>query len=177
MERKQKKLILKDLPRKMVFIAGPRQAGKTWLAKDIAKNFSHPVYLSYDHAEDRSIIKHAAWKSTADLIIFDELHKMPRWKNYLKGLYDTKSENVAIIVTGSARLDIVRKAGDSLAGRYFTHHLLPFSPAELNDTSFVDDINRFIERSGFPEPFLVEDPIDADRWRITVNASNFAQIF
>ncbi len=166
MERIQKQFILKDLPRKMVFIVGPRQAGKTWLAKNIAKDFANPIYLSYDHLEDREIIRQESWKSSTDLLILDELHKMPRWKNYLKGLYDTKPEKLAIIVTGSARLDILRQAGDSLAGRYFTHHLMPFSPAELKNTKFAHDINRFIIRSGFPEPFLAENQTDADRWRL-----------
>ena len=57
---------------------------------------------------------------------------MPEWKNYLKGLYDTELEHLKIIVTGSARLDEFKQAGDSLAGRYFVHHLLPFSTAELH---------------------------------------------
>lgn len=166
MERKQKELILKDLPKKMVFLVGPRQTGKTWLVKEIAKNFSRPEYLNYDRIDDRKIIKNAAWTLDTDILIFDELHKMPGWKNYIKGIYDTKPQNQKIIVTGSARLDIFRQAGDSLAGRYFLHHLLPFSPAELANTIYANDINRFIERSGFPEPFLAEDPIEADRWRL-----------
>jgi predicted AAA+ superfamily ATPase len=90
---------------------------------------------------------------------------MPKWKNYLKGLYDTKPAHQQIIVTGSARLDIVRRVGDSLAGRFFLHHLMPFSPAELRATSLADDIGRFIERGGFPEPFLTNEPIEAERWR------------
>lgn len=165
MERTQKAQILKDLSQKIVFIVGPRQVGKTWLAKDIAKAFPNSVYLNYDHLEDREIIASEGWKAATDLLILDELHKMPNWKNYLKGLYDTKPQQLRIIVTGSARLDIVRQVGDSLAGRYFIHHLLPFSPAELQKTEFANDIDRLIERSGFPEPFLASNALDADRWR------------
>jgi len=165
MERLQKQLILKDLPKKMVFLVGPRQSGKTWLAKDILKNYPNGLYLNYDNFADRKIIKQAAWKSNTSLLVLDELHKMPGWKNYLKGIYDTKTEQLQILVTGSARLDIFHQVGDSLAGRYFIHHLLPFSPAELKNTIYAKDSERFLARGGFPEPFLAEDPIDAARWR------------
>lgn len=165
MQRTQKQLILKDLEKKMVFIVGPRQAGKTWLAKDIAKDFNNSLYLSYDHFDDRKIIKQEAWREDTELLVLDELHKMPGWKNYLKGLYDTKPAHLKIMVTGSARLDIFRQVGDSLAGRFFIHHLLPFSPAELRKTKYNKNIDRFIERGGFPEPFLAASLRDANRWR------------
>jgi len=165
MERAQEKFIVHDLPKKMVFIVGPRQAGKTWLAKNIAKEYPNSVYLNYDHFEDRKIITDEAWRVETPLLILDELHKMPNWKNYLKGVYDTKLPNLKIIVTGSASLDIFRQVGDSLAGRFFIHHLLPFSPAELKNTQFAHNLERFLARGGFPEPFLTDDPLDAERWR------------
>ena len=183
MEREQKDKIIQDLAKKMVFIVGPRQAGKSWLAKDIAKGFKRTTYLSYDSPEDRKIIKAKSWLPSTELLILDELHKMPKWKNFLKGLYDTKPEHLKIIVTGSARLSAFSKAGDSLAGRYFTHHLFPLSPAELKHLSLPVDINRLITRSGFPEPFLAQEEVDADRWRmqyinslITVDVLNFDNI-
>ncbi|MBW1813290.1 MAG: ATP-binding protein [Deltaproteobacteria bacterium] len=166
MERKQKNLIVKDLKKKMVFLTGPRQVGKTWLSKEIAKDFPESVYLNYDSLEDRKIIKSEMWLDRTKLLILDELHKMPGWKNYLKGVYDTKPEHMAIFVTGSARLEAFRQSGDSLAGRYFTHRLLPFSPSEVRPAIPVDDLERFLTRGGFPEPFLAEDSIDADRWRL-----------
>jgi len=162
MERKQKKQILKDLNKKMVFITGPRQVGKTWLAKDIAGDFPKSVYLNYDSFSDRKIIKEEIWLEQTDLLILDELHKMPFWKNYLKGVYDTRPEHMKILVTGSARLETFRQSGDSMAGRYFRHRLLPFSPAEVNSNS----LEKFITQGGFPEPFLAETSTDADRWRM-----------
>ena len=148
----------------MVFIVGPRQVGKTWLAKEIAKDFSNPFYLNYDHLEDRKIIHNENWLPTIDLLILDEIHKMKNWKNYLKGIYDTRPENLHILVTGSARLDIFRQSGDSLAGRYFLHHLLPVSYKE-SSFSRKFTIDHIIERGGFPEPLLAESPEDATRWR------------
>ncbi len=162
MERKQKKQILSDLNKKMVFITGPRQVGKTWLAKDIANDFPKSVYLNYDSFSDRKIMKEEAWLEQTDLLILDELHKMPLWKNYLKGVYDTRPEHMKILVTGSARLETFRQSGDSLAGRYFRHRLLPFSPAEVHSHS----LEKFMTQGGFPEPFLAEVSTDVDRWRM-----------
>ena len=166
MERYQKQAILRDLSKKMVLLAGPRQAGKTTLAKNIATEFSSSVYLTYDRLEDRNILLKESWLPSTELIILDEIHKMPKWKNYLKGVYDTKSPHQKILVTGSARLEIFSKAGDSLAGRYFLHRLMPLSPAECNKVHKSYTLDRFLERGGFPEPFLAEALIDANRWRL-----------
>ncbi len=97
MERYQKKAILKDLDKKMVLLTGPRQAGKTTLAKSIAKEYPTSIYLTYDSAEDRKIMINEAWLASVELIIFDELHKMPTWKNYIKGVYDTKLPHQKIL--------------------------------------------------------------------------------
>ncbi len=166
MERYQYHAILKDLNKKMVLLAGPRQAGKTTLAKEIATAFSSSIYLNYDRLEDRKIILNEAWLPSTELLLLDEIHKMPLWKNYLKGVYDTKPLQQKILVTGSARLEIFKSVGDSLAGRYFLHHLMPLSPAECEKVHVPYTIDRFLERGGFPEPFLSEDLVDANRWRL-----------
>lgn len=166
MERAQKQTILKDLEKKLVLLVGPRQCGKTWLAKDIAKNFPNSVYLNYDQQIDKKIILEQSWLDSTDLLILDELHKMRDWKNYLKGVYDTKPESMRILVTGSARLHAYDQLGDSLAGRYFRHRLLPISLAELAQISEPLDINKLLERSGFPEPYLADNTTEANRWRL-----------
>jgi len=165
MNRQQTKQIIKDLDKKIVFLVGPRQVGKTWLAKMIGQEFKKTTYLNYDSLEDREIIKKEQWLEDTDLLILDELHKMKGWKNYLKGVYDTKPETLKILVTGSARLETFRQAGDSLAGRFFVHHLMPLSLAELKNEKAALDINRLLKRGGFPEPFLAKTDIEADRWR------------
>lgn len=166
MQRSQFNAILKDLKSKMVLLVGPRQSGKTWLAKEIAKQYRMPLYLNYDNQIERDIMKREGWLPQTDLLIFDELHKMSEWKNYLKGIFDTKPDGMHILVTGSARLNVFKKVGDSMAGRYFLHHLFPFSPAEFVTCGIHDySMDNLIERSGFPEPYLAQNDIDAKRWR------------
>lgn len=163
MDRLQHSLIRKDLDKKMVFLTGPRQVGKTSLALAVAKDFEKAVYLNYDSLTDREIIRKTAWLPDTELLILDELHKMDQWKNYLKGIYDTKPALLKILVTGSARLETFRQSGDSLAGRFFRHRLNPLSVVEAPDENSLD---RLMERGGFPEPYLADAPLDAERWRL-----------
>ena len=170
MTRRRKAQILKDLDSKIVFLTGPRQVGKTWLAHDISGEFAHPVYLNYDSRADREIIKKEAWLSSTDLLVFDEIHKMPGWKTYIKGIFDTKPARLKMLVTGSARLEYFRQTGESLSGRFFSHRLFPFSAGELIAAGAPADLDRLISRGGFPEPFLAEGTSEegavfAQRWR------------
>ena len=167
MKREKYGLILNDLKKKMVFVIGPRQVGKTWLAKEIMNEYSDPEYLNYDNILHRKIIHDQSWLSSRDLLVFDEIHKMKGWKNYLKGVYDTKPSHQHLLVTGSARMDTFQQAGDSLAGRFYKHHLMPITLSELSNTNNVkhDSFERLIISGGFPEPFLSEDPHDIKRWR------------
>ncbi len=165
MQRAQSQIILNDLQKKMVLLVGPRQAGKTTLAKGLMQYYRNPQYLNYDQIKDRNIIHEQQWLPETDFLILDELHKMPDWKNYLKGVCDTKPASMHVLVTGSARLDIYERIGDSLAGRYFRHRLLPLSLAELNQVNQDCDLSRLLTRGGFPEPYFDASDVDAKRWR------------
>lgn len=169
MKRIQLELIHRDLEKKMVFVVGPRQVGKTWIAKEIGKLYETSIYLNYDNQKDKEVIINMTWNPLADLIVFDEIHKMNGWKNFLKGVYDTKPEKMRILVTGSARLYTHKNVGDSLAGRFFVHTIFPFSLNEIKDqvesTKQPEALDRLINQGGFPEPFLATLNSDSERWR------------
>ena len=171
-----------DANKHLILISGPRQTGKTTLAKLIAENESDHLYFNYDIPGNKAkLVKNPLFFQELDrkgnnlpLIILDEIHKYNDWKNYLKGIYDGFSDYYRFLVTGSGRLDIYQKGGDSLAGRYWQFHLFPFTLGELvsstagnsiktiteniipdNSTPEIDEIwNTLVRLSGFPEPFL-----------------------
>ena len=159
--------ILNDLSKKMVFIGGPRQVGKTTLAKAIlSSNFPSGRYLNWDYDEDRQDILRKQWSADQKLLVFDELHKFPRWKTWIKGIYDVSHESHAFLITGSARLDVYRRGGDSLMGRYHYWRLHPFTLDEVPPgISQKEAYHRLMTVGGFPEPFLDGDERTARRWR------------
>ncbi len=168
MQRTLTPLIQADLRRKMVFLSGPRQAGKTTLALKLAGEARRGQALNWDVAADRRVLLDQSWLPDADLLVFDELHKMAGWCEWLKGVCDGRPAGQSLLVTGSARLDAFRQAGESLAGRYFSWRLHPVTVAEWVATSGAapeDALSRLLERGGFPEPFLAETAADAQRWR------------
>lgn len=186
--------IWKDLAKdkSMIFLAGPRQVGKTTLAQIISRSFKNNLYFSWDIAQHRTrLIENPTFfeaverkDSSTPLIVFDEIHKYKDWKNYLKGIYDQFHDRYQFLISGSGRLDIYQKGGDSLAGRYFLFHLWPFTIAELGKRNVK--INEFLndplqismrgkselkkiwsqlsELSGFPEPYLSNRLTSYRRW-------------
>ncbi len=167
MKRYLQSYIDQDLPSKIVLLTGPRQCGKTTLAKQLYSDYD---YLNYDSAEDRRALKEKSWDRQKKLVIFDELHKMNNWKRWLKGIYDTEGIPPEIVVTGSARLDINKKIGDSLAGRYFQFHLHPLDLKEaMHFHADKGNSEKLFEQlwqcSGFPEPFLKNNLTYYRRWR------------
>lgn len=177
----------KEFGRQMRFIAGPRQSGKTTLAKGfLKKKQCQSLYFNWDEKNTRinfmenphffyETIKKQKIKNP--WICFDEIHKSTNWKNLLKAHFDHYEKDIHTIVTGSARLDLFRRSGDSLVGRYFLFHLYPFSLAELNKRPIMKEVNLnalsfiesrldsnikdskkklqdLLEYSGFPEPYL-----------------------
>jgi predicted AAA+ superfamily ATPase len=152
--------IERDLTKKMVFVAGPRQVGKTTLARSLEG--ARQGYLNWDVQEDRERILKRQLPPTW-LWVFDEIHKYRLWRNYLKGLYDGRREGQRILVTGSARLDYYRYSGDSLQGRYHLLHLHPLSVAELG-LETEEDLRQLLTLGGFPEPYFGGSEVEARRW-------------
>lgn len=158
--------IKKDLSKKMVILTGPRQVGKTWLARELMKEYRSAQYLNYDNLDDARIIRNQTWPLSADLLILDEIHKMKDWKRFVKGVFDTRPAGQSILITGSARLETFRQTGDSLAGRYFPYRLNPISIREVRDSISPPEALSLLNRlGGFPEPFLSGSDSDAARWR------------
>lgn len=181
--------ILKDLEKKMVFLGGPRQVGKTTLAKRLAAEMDpHNAYLNWDDGADRRNIRALKFPAESRWLILDELHKFPSWRNHVKGLFDKHGDRYRILVTGSARLDYYRRGGDSLWGRYHHYRLHPFSLAELlpknssaeqsipvpfreimfpppstEASALSKNLKTF---GGFPEPFMSQDLTTLRRWHL-----------
>ena len=171
--------------RQMAFISGPRQVGKTTTCR-----VHSDTYIDWDNIDDRESILAGPAKlidhyrldhlsKTLPVVIFDELHKYPRWKQFLKGFFDTYADQLRIIVTGSSRMDVYRQGGDSLMGRYFLYRMHPFSVAETL-TQDLPDEKRIIRspkkvrpanfdalwnHGGYPEPFLKRDMRFSRRWQ------------
>ncbi len=166
MQRLQTQIIGHDLKKKMVFVTGPRQVGKTTLAKALESDYPKIQYLNYDHENDRDLIVSQNWDRKVDLVILDEVHKLKKWKSKLKGVFDTEGNNPKILVTGSARLDVYRRGGDSLAGRYYQHRLYPLSVKELLSLEAPEKSMKNLMRfGGFPEPYFSQSEDETARWR------------
>ena len=167
MKRYLEKYIQEDLKQKIVLLSGPRQVGKTILSMQLTPS---NVYLNYDSTSDRQIIHAEEWARDVQLVIFDELHKMKKWKSWIKGLYDTEGNSPSLLVTGSARLDTYKKGGESMAGRFFPYRLHPLTVKEickhLNEKSEIA-LDKLIKLGGFPEPYLKNSETFAKRWRRT----------
>ena len=174
--------LLSDLGKKMVLLTGPRQVGKTTLSLQLQTRFKGAEYFNYDVLPQRAVLNAQTWSPNSPLLILDEIHKMPQWKGWLKGVYDgrgTANDSIAadgiaqrILVTGSARMDTFRQAGESLAGRFYKLRLHPISVREWCSQTAANPeyaLAHLLKRGGFPEPALAPDTAEgeqtAQRWR------------
>ncbi len=156
-----------DLKTRMVFIGGPRQVGKTTFALSFLPKpiESHPAYLNWDDISIRASLLKGELPSNEKNIVLDEIHKYARWRNLVKGFYDTNKSEISFIITGSARLDYYSKGGDSLQGRYHYYRLHPFSLTELDSDPGKKDFEVLLKFGGFPEPLLRAEEKFWRRWQ------------
>lgn len=158
----------KDLKEKILIIAGPRQSGKTMLSKMLSPRHD---YLNYYDSENRLRINKKQWDRSQSYIVFDELHIKKRWKHWLKALFEKEGLSPGIVVTGSAKLEALRKTGDSLAGCFFSYRLHPFDLKEIcqyhkvGQANKEDLLDRLLKFGGFPEPYLKANAIFYNRWQ------------
>lgn len=183
-QRRVEGIIKKDLGKKMVLLSGPRQCGKTTLAEGLLKQ-TKGAYYNWDIDKHKKIIRNSEFDLTSKLWVFDEVHKYKYWRNWLKGVFDLHKAKHKILVTGSARLDIYSRGGDSLQGRYYFHRLHPFTLSEVlnikvndfekipeleievNAKSTLGTLNDLMKYGGFPEPFCSRSEEEASRWRLS----------
>lgn len=186
--------------RQMIFVMGPRQSGKTTVAQRLVEEHPHGLYLNWDNMNDRDRIvqgPNAVAQSLPldvlslekPLIVFDELHKFKQWRDFLKGFYDSYPHKCHIIVTGSAKLDVFNRGGDSLMGRYFPFHFHPLSVAELAQRSFhstqeywpqpqpleEEAFDALWKFGGYPDPFLKRTDSFSRRWKTLRSQQLFSE--
>lgn len=178
---------LKEL-RQMAFVSGPRQVGKTTASLEASQENPFHYYFNWDNDDHRALIiqgpkavAEAAQLSTVQqvlpVILFDEIHKYRYWKRFLKGFFDTYEKKCRIVVTGSARLDVYKRGGDSLMGRYFLYRLHPLSVREIIDPNLPqqeiqkpqrinpEDYEALLTFGGFPEPYLKRNKTFFNHWK------------
>src|ERR1700722_5708955 len=135
--------------RQMAFLSGPRQVGKTTTSLEASGESPLHYYFNWDNENHRALIiegpqaiareaKLDELRKSLPVLVFDEIHKYRNWKRFLKGFFDTYEKKCRIVVTGSARLDIYKRGGDSLMGRYFLYRLHPLSIREIADPRVPD---------------------------------------
>lgn len=153
-----------DLSEKMVFLGGPRQVGKTTLAKQFIKTPAQ--YLNWDKESDKRLLLKEELNTKFNLLVLDEIHKFKKWRSMVKGYYDKLYPHLNFLVTGSARLDYFRKGGDSLVGRYHYLRLHPFTACEISRHPTAKDLDQLLKFGGFPEPFLKQSVTHHSRWQL-----------
>ena len=167
-ERYLKNPVAEDLEDRMVFVGGPRQVGKTTFALTFLSEPTekHPAYLNWDNITTRASLLRGELPPHERCLVLDEIHKFSRWRNLIKGFYDTNKNERSFIITGSARLDYYSRGGDSLQGRYHYYRLHPFSLSELNQDPSADDFKRLLRFGGFPEPCFRGEERFWRRWQL-----------
>ena len=154
-----------------VVLLGPRQVGKTTLAREIAANRkARAIYLDLERPTDERRLDDAdafLRAQSGKLVVIDEIHRAPALFATLRGIIDDRraaGERAGhVLLLGSAAIDLMRQASETLAGRVEYIELAPIDILELPKPAA--DIRRLWVRGGFPESLLAEDDAASLRWR------------
>ncbi len=152
-----------------VAIIGPRQVGKTTLALEIAKK-TKAIYLDLEDQNDRNKLSDPVLflDSVEDnLVILDEIHKVPELFQTLRGVIDRgrrrQKGKRRFLILGSASIDLLKQSGESLAGRIAYIFMTPFSVLEIDPNSI--DQKRLWLRGGFPDSYLATSDVESYKIR------------
>ena len=195
--------LLSEPPRFLIFVAGPRQVGKTTLVRDALSQYprSHYHFIPVDQPDENNTSefmpaadtiqsldaspRDAAWlvrqwqraraaaRSSSDghILILDEIQKIPRWSEAVKGLWDAdRAEKLKlhVVLLGSSPLLMQKGMSESLTGRYELIRVTHWSFLEMHE-AFDFDLDDYLYFGGYPgsAPFIRNE----SRWRNYVNGS------
>lgn len=156
---------LKDFP--VVAILGPRQCGKSTLAKRIIALRKKSIYLDLELDSDlRKIDNPELFLSQHEdkLVCIDEIQRMPDLFKVLRGIIDRKRRNGRFLILGSASRDLIRQSSETLAGRICYMELTSFLFSELSNAG-KPDLMKLWTRGGFPESLLSGSNQSSITWR------------
>ncbi|WP_229376373.1 ATP-binding protein [Fibrella aquatilis] len=157
----------------VVGLVGPRQVGKTTLAKGLAGQFTKPiVYFDLELESDRRRLTDAETflrQYTGYCVVIDEVQRMPQLFPLLRALVDQQREPARFLLLGSASPELVRDSSESLAGRISYIELMPFSWPEVLSQSTIQE--HWL-KGGFPNAFLAPRLPLTFRW-----LTNFIQTY
>lgn len=169
-ERKLQKELLRLLKRhSSVGLLGPRQAGKTTLAFEIAKHYKS-TYLDLESPSDRAKLNDPEAylrRKESELVILDEIQRVPELFQVLRGLIDEgrrKSLKTGrFLILGSSSLELIKQSSESLAGRIIYEDLGPLSVYEIPEAQSHSE--QLWVRGGFPDSYLAADEPASSEWR------------
>jgi uncharacterized protein len=146
-------------------IIGPRQCGKSTLAKKILEQYENVIYLDLERPSDLQKLTDAEWFFTSQremLFCMDEIQRKPELFPIIRSLADEWGQNGKFLILGSASRDLLRQSSESLAGRISYIQLSPFLWNEINNSYLLED---YITKGGFPRSILRENNEQSYKWR------------
>ena len=143
-------LVLLSSQYKVITITGPRQSGKTTLAKKVFPNYSYFTLESPDVRTMANLDPRKFLTTDKKGIILDEIHNVPELLSYIQEIVDSTENEIQFILTGSNNFSLLNKVSQSLAGRTAILKLLPFSIKELATIDNDFTIEDYLEKGFYP---------------------------
>jgi len=158
---------LQNIP--AIVILGPRQCGKSTLAKAIISEIADAVYLDLERPSDVSKLRdpEAFFNLNANkLICLDEIQRIPELFPVLRGVIDENKRSGQFIILGSASPNLIKQSSETLAGRISYFELTPFLFKEVSENNHFSKIRKVWLRGGFPRSYLASNEKESFEWRV-----------